>query len=138
MANVQANINQMLSLTALLATQSPAVKAYGERKAGLSNIAKQEAILNRKKSVIMPDDKNHSGNMIINSNEQQDLISEDIALKKQRFDIDPSETSYRDYIESVKRQQADISAMQKQEQAQETRRRILEGTPSEYLMRGGK
>lgn len=141
--NIQSSINQGISLATLLATQSPGLKAMGEQKAALAKIDKQEAILNRKKSVIAkqestPTVKNFSENMITNSKDDNDIMREDIALKKQRFDIDPSEASYRAYTESVKRQQADISARQKQEQAIETRRRILEGTPSEYLMRGGK
>ena len=70
-------------------------------------------------------------------------------LKERRFELDPSEETYKsfkDTAEGISKtnkfteafRQADESILNKQKALEETRRRILEGTPSEYLMRGGK
>lgn len=184
MANIQASINQAISLTALLATQNPAIQAKGAKKAELKDIDKKIKNLKEEAFTIaksdMPEDSHAYAPIIKQAMEFSDQGEQEKAieilkglppehrekygemlnamsekgqlaagLKERRFELDPSEETYKsfkDTAEGISKtnkfteafRQADESILNKQKALEETRRRILEGTPSEYLMRGGK
>lgn len=182
MANIQASINQAISLTALLATQNPAIQAKGAKRAELSDIDKKlenlrdEALTIAKSDMpedvdvpvvrtamelsdigetdkavevlksLTPEQRKEYGDMLTAMSEKGQLAA---GLKARRFELDPSEETYKSFKDTAEGvgkttkfaeafSKADESILNKQRALEETRRRILEGTPSEYLMRGGK
>lgn len=153
MANIQANINQMISLAGLLASQSPALRAGAERRALQRDLERKEearAVEREVLSKTVPPTQERSELL---TNVQSELAD----IKKQQFELDPSAESYESYYKTkkgadllkkvtdpnyktpseIRTELADKHRSEAQAAKMETRRRILEGTPSEYLMRGG-
>lgn len=176
--SVQSSINQMISLTSLLASQSTGLKAMGEKRTKLNDIKQREATLEKQKGVLPT----------------KEVKAEQIKLAKQKLDIDPTDENYKTYLELTKPEMretpedtareayeyekevsegtregraiteeeyinpnettsevyeaevnrylegfrmADKSLADKAAAQRETKRRILEGTPSEYLLERG-
>ena len=185
MANIQASINQAISLTALLATQNPAVKAYGEKKSEIKNIDKKLKNLREEAFTIVKSDTPEDANVydpvvataatamdFSNKGDQEgaakilEVLPEDkrkeyadvlsamsekgqlaVNLKERKFELDPNEQTYKAFKKSAEYlgeidefteafRQADVNVANKQKALKETRRRILEGTPSDYLLKG--
>lgn len=154
--SIQSNINQMISLAGLLASQSPALRAKSEQRAAMRNLAKQEDIVKKQIDIAQPGDKERYGEELLNIKEKQfetmpteetysELIKmrpgqsttieespEDIA--QEQIDIETKQKAVQEYKDSFKK--ADNELAEEQKIRRETRKRILEGTPSAYIMRG--
>lgn len=167
--NIQASVNQGISLATLLATQSPGLKAMGEKASKLNELSKKEQAITEARDIASG--KNKEGTL---SPKEAEAYQEELqSIKKQQFELDPTAESYQAYKEAApygeervlmeeepfeiakglyqeqEREKevedwlkyfnrADTSVATKQQQISETRRRILEGTPSEYILRGEK
>lgn len=158
MANIQSSINQMISLTGLLASQVPAFKAGAEKRAEISRLGKKEQAITK------------AIETAADTKDKEAYAEELTKVKKQQFEVNPTEESYKAYYDTMPHQfavieaepyeiaqelyeteqkeaevesylqqfrKADTHRAEAQAAKMETRRRILEGTPSEYLMRGG-
>lgn len=154
---IQANINQMLSLAGLLATQSPTLRAKAETRAKMANLAKQEKAVRTQIDVAedITDKETYYEDLVDIKKQQfetkptEETYSElkDIQPKRlMTFEADPEEIAQEIYEEETRVNEikenvdrfrrADENLKTQQEARRETRKRILEGTPSEYLMRG--
>ena len=140
MANIQSSINQAISLTALLATQNPEIKAHGEKKQLQKTLKKQEEAKAIEREVLSKQVEPSQERSELLTNVQEELAG----IKKAQFKLNPTEESFERYYKTQKganllkkvtdpnyktpselrREQADISARMKQEQLMETRKRI--------------
>lgn len=173
MANIQASINQAISLATLLATQSPKIKAIGEKNIALQNIRKENEVLEKQFSPAYDaTQKAIKGLQDIDPSETEkviqyaeteidpameevsDIVAKQTSLAKRAFETDPNKRTYERYLAGKKAskeqaefkqttqdlfaemRQADLEVAKEQELRRETRRRILEGTPSEHILRG--
>ena len=150
--SVQSNINQMLSLAGLLASQSPALKAGAERRVlrkDLERKAEARSVEREVLSKTVPPTQERSELL---TNVQSELAD----IKKAQFELDPSAESFESYYKTkkgadllkkvtdpnykppseIRRELADQRMAEAQAAKKETRTRILEGTPSAYIMRG--
>lgn len=173
MANIQANVNQMISLASLLASQSPAYKAAVEKRGIAKNIAKEtKALTEQAGPAFSAAEEAIQGINLVDADkvpeyaEQtvdpamenvEELLQRKTELAKQEFELKPSEATYNKYLAGkraiksyearatgtrniiaemkAERAAADTQLQARQEAMRETRRRILEGTPSEYVLR---
>lgn len=84
--SIQATINSTLSLASLLATQSPGLKAKAEKRAELKSLGRKEEVLSKAVSESAGDPKI--------GQELTDKLGE---IKKQQFELDPSDKSFQAY-----------------------------------------
>lgn len=86
--SIQAGINQALSVAGLFASQSPALKDKAEKRAELKSLGRKEKVLSKAVS-----ESAGAGD----SKLAQELVDEIGEIKKQQFEVDPSEKSFQAY-----------------------------------------
>ena len=80
--NIQSNVNQLISVAGLLATQSPAYKTAIEKQGKLRSLGKQEKVLNEQLKTL---------NEAKQGGFDRERIGEELqSIAQQRFEIDPS------------------------------------------------
>lgn len=97
--SVQANINQMLSLAGILASQNPTLQAKVKRRTELSSLSKQEKAL---RTAIAAIDAN-----IAAKEPYGEQLSE---VKKKQFELNPTDESFKAYTDITPKRVATTEA----------------------------
>lgn len=155
MANIQANVNQMISLAGLLASQNPELRAKSEQRAKMAGLAKQEKVARTQIEAAEGADKEAYYEDLVDIKRQQfetkptaETYGEYKDIQPKRLgttEADPEEIAMEIYEEEQKEAEVKsyLDQFRKADQhladtlaaKTETRKRILQGTPSEYLLR---
>lgn len=141
--SIQGTINQGLSLTGLLITQTPSYKNAAE-----AHKLDVQAKKIEKQAEMVANPKYHSFGLDKNA-EVGELNKKAIELNKEAFSRAPTQKRFDTYATNVAfsargkqfsqmRELADANAKAAQAARLETRKRILTGTPSEYLLKEDK
>lgn len=141
--SIQSNINQGLSLTGLLITQTAGYKNAAEAHK-LDVKAKK---VDKQIDIVASPRYNSLG--VNKVEELKNLNKKAIELNKEAFETAPSKKRFETYSRmsgaraisdrmAKMRELADTNTKAAQEARLETRKRILTGTPSEYLLKEDK
>jgi hypothetical protein len=149
--SIQSNINQGLSLTGLLITQTAGYKSAAKAHELDVKVKKTE------KQIKIVEDDRYNVLGFNKTAEAENLREKSIELQKEAFDTAPTKGRHDAYAHKLgsknrhdqqnkiedlyaanakaMRERADAAARSAQEARLETRKRILTGTPSEHLLK---
>lgn len=82
--SIQGNVNQIISLAGLLASQNPAIKSMGEKRAQLDQLNKQEKLLARREALGQGQDPRLT----------QQIKQEQFDVASKKYELDPSAETY--------------------------------------------
>lgn len=88
--SIQSNINQMLSIGAMLASRNPALKAKAEARAQEAQLLKESAGLEKQMEI---EKKHHQGRSQIGIKTKKEYAK----VKRKQFVINPNEKTYQAY-----------------------------------------
>ena len=86
--SIQSNINQMLSIGAMLASRNPALKAKAEARAREAQLAKESAGLEKQMEI---EKKHHQGRSQIGIQTKKDYAN----VKREQYERNPTEETYK-------------------------------------------
>lgn len=152
--SIQSTINQGLSLTGLLITQTAGYKSAAkahELDTQVKKVEKQIDIVGAKNYQVQGLDKGAEVKNLREKSIELQKEAFETAPTKKRFDAYAHEAGFQSWRErqtktaelraanaKAMRERADAEARAAQEARLETRKRLLTGTPSEYLLKEDK
>lgn len=86
--SIQSNVNQMLSIGALLASQNPALKAQAEARAKSTQLAKEASGLEKQMEI---EKAHHQGRSTIGIDTKKSMVD----VRRKQYEMNPTEEAYQ-------------------------------------------